>query len=74
MGIIWTDLVNHPHVNLQDVRDVHYGRGGGLESQTEVVNHHLHPAWMSWRHLESHNREKLILNIIIINTNELIQS
>lgn len=52
-GISWmnTDLVHHPHINLQDVGDTHGGSGWCWESQTEVVNYDLHQPWENGRHL-----------------------
>lgn len=49
-----TDLVNHSHINLQDVRNVHCGLGRCWECQTKVMNHHLHLPWVDGRNLGTH--------------------
>lgn len=49
-----TDLVNHSHINLQYVRNMHCGCGRCLECQTKVMNHQLHLPWVDRRNLGTH--------------------
>lgn len=49
-----TDLVNHSHINLQNVRDVYCGRSRCLKCQTKVMYHHFHLPWDDGRNLGTH--------------------
>lgn len=63
-----TDLVNHSHINLQDVRNMHCGFGRSWVSQTKVMNHNIHHAWVDGSNLSTHKRRTImqfLLNIKI---------
>lgn len=50
-----SDLVDHSHRNLQDVRNMDCGCSRRLKCQTKVMNHHLDVPWLDWRNLGAHN-------------------
>lgn len=60
-GLDVTNLVDHTHINLQNIRDVNRSRRRGREVQAKVMNHHLQDPRLSRDHL-SHNQLRLHSN------------